>query len=143
MQFNNLTNETLNINLLTMILKECANAKKRLPEMTQLSVTTASLKNVPQSENTDSGAVMYIISVLLFYSAGIIIMIIKYLRTEKKELQEEAELENFFKEMPTGHSTRESEVNKVAIQAFHALTSLPAGYVSEEETFDIVLETDV
>jgi hypothetical protein len=48
-------------------------------------------------DDTDFGAVMYITAVLVFYSLGIVVMIIKYLRTERKEIEEEAALESFFK----------------------------------------------
>jgi hypothetical protein len=72
----------------------------------------------------DDGAVMYIIAVLVFYSCGIVVMIIKYLKTEQEEMEEQAVLDNFIKGMPkAGQCARENHVNKVAIQAFHALTS--------------------
>ena len=91
-------------------------------------------------EETDAGAVMYIVAVLVFYSAGIIVMIIKYLRREKRELEEERILEDFFRSMPAYKKEREqNNVNRVAIHAFHALTSFSYDdveddvYSSEEE----------
>ena len=72
----------------------------------------------------DSGAVMYIVAVLVFYSAGIVTMIVKYLKREKRELEEEKALEDFFRTMPAYKKEREMKhVNSVAIHAFHALTS--------------------
>ncbi|KAL4236175.1 hypothetical protein ACF0H5_004562 [Mactra antiquata] len=83
----------------------------------------------------DSGAVLYIVAVLVFYSAGIVTMIIKYLRREKRELEEERILEDFFRSMPAYKKEREqNHVNRIAIHAFHALTSF---------SYDDVLDDDV
>ena len=77
-----------------------------------------------EEEDTDFGAVMYITAVLVFYSLGIVVMIIKYLKTERKEMEEEMALENFFKGIPSKKLEHERDaVNRVAIQAFHTLTS--------------------
>ena len=77
-----------------------------------------------EEEDTDFGAVMYITAVLVFYSLGIVVMIIKYLKTERKEMEEEMALENFFKGIPSKRLEHERDaVNRVAIQAFHTLTS--------------------
>ena len=73
---------------------------------------------------------MYIIVVLVFYSTGVMVMIIRYLRTEKKELEEEVTLENFFKSMPDKRAEKEHRVNRMAIRAFHTLTSI--SYDDEE-----------
>ena len=83
------------------------------------------LKPTSKSQNltSDNGAVLYIVSVLVFYSAAIVVMIIKYLNSERKEKNEEAMLEAFFQSMPTGRSEKENQVNKVAIRAFHTLTT--------------------
>ncbi|XP_052774740.1 uncharacterized protein LOC128213220 [Mya arenaria] len=90
------------------------------------------------SEETDSGAVLYIVAVLVFYSAGIIVMIIKYLRREQRELEEERILEDFFRSMPAYKKEREqNNVNRVAIHAFHALTSF-----SYDEGEDDVYSSD-
>ncbi|XP_059146833.1 uncharacterized protein LOC131934741 [Physella acuta] len=79
-------------------------------------------------ENTDAesdfGALVYIVVVLVFYSTGVMVMIVRYLKTEKKELEEEAALENFFKYMPDRKQEQEHRVNRVAIHAFHTLTSI-------------------
>ena len=42
-----------------------------------------------QLDENENGAVIYIITVLTFYSLGVVVMIIQYLKTEKKELGEE------------------------------------------------------
>uniref|UniRef100_A0A0B6YVG5 Uncharacterized protein n=1 Tax=Arion vulgaris TaxID=1028688 RepID=A0A0B6YVG5_9EUPU len=90
---------------------------------------------------SDFGALVYIVVVLVFYSAGVIVMIVRYLKTEKKELEEEVALENFFKYMPDKKQEQEHRVNRIAIHAFHTLTSI--SYADEEivDDFDIVSET--
>lgn len=67
-------------------------------------------------------------------------MIVRYLKTEKKELEEEVTLENFFKYMPDRKQEQEHRVNRVAIHAFHTLTSI--SYEEEGlEDLDINSET--
>lgn len=75
-----------------------------------------------QEKEGDIGAVSYIVIVLLFYSTGIIVMIIKYSKTQSKEVEEELALDIFFKGMPMGKSAKEHHVNSVAIRAFNILT---------------------
>ncbi|XP_061191213.1 uncharacterized protein LOC133199424 [Saccostrea echinata] len=75
-----------------------------------------------QPSGADHGAVLYIVAVLVFYSAGIVIMLIKYSRSERKRMEEEVALDFFFKGMPFGKSTKEHNVNSVAIRAFHTMT---------------------
>lgn len=98
-------------------------------------------KNVTDFE-TDSGAVMYIVAVLVFYSAGIIVMIVKYLRREKQELEEERILEDFFRSMPEYKREREqNKMNKIAIHAFHALTSFSENIVDDDDCSSVGEET--
>lgn len=93
------------------------------------------------AEDTDPGAVMYIIVVLVFYSTGVMVMIVRYLKTEKKELEEEVTLENFFNSMPDKRVEKEYTVNRVAIRAFHTLTSI--SYDDEElENMDLGSEPE-
>ncbi|KAH9491723.1 hypothetical protein Btru_030014 [Bulinus truncatus] len=90
---------------------------------------------------SDFGALVYIVVVLVFYSAGVMVMIVRYLKTEKKELEEEAALENFFKYMPDKKQEQEHRVNRVAIHAFHTLTSI--SYDEEElDERDLTLTED-
>ncbi|GAB1601015.1 uncharacterized protein LOC115216824 [Argonauta hians] len=91
---------------------------------------------------SDSGALIYIIAVLLFYSAAIIIMIIKYLKSERKDQLEDALIENFFRDMPTGKSEKENRVNQVAIHAFHTLTTAVYSDESLPSTNEVLI-TDV
>ena len=91
------------------------------------------------SDGSDPGAVMYIIVVLVFYSTGVMVMIIRYLRTEKKELEEEVTLENFFKSMPDKRAEKEHRVNRMAIHAFHTLTSIS---YDDEELEGLDLDSD-
>lgn len=73
-------------------------------------------------------------------SKGVMVMIVRYLKTEKKELEEEATLENFFKYMPDKKKEQEHRVNRVAIRAFHTLTSI--SYDEDElEDLDIISES--
>ncbi|RUS80809.1 hypothetical protein EGW08_011430 [Elysia chlorotica] len=88
------------------------------------AVLGQSKKNDLMSADSDFGALVYIVVVLFFYSIGVMIMIVRYLKTEKKELEEEATLENFFKYMPDKKQEQEHRVNRVAIHAFHTLTSI-------------------
>ncbi|ESP05469.1 hypothetical protein LOTGIDRAFT_228045 [Lottia gigantea] len=111
-------NKTTPLVLLSILYEECIKNGTKFMLSENKSRSSGSKEG-----DTDFGAVMYIISVLVFYSLGIVVMIIKYLRTEKEEMEEEAALETFFKGMPSRQKAHESEVNQVAIQAFHTLTS--------------------
>ncbi|KAK6189146.1 hypothetical protein SNE40_005179 [Patella caerulea] len=131
--YNN-ANKTTPLVLLSILYEECLKNGSRLAANESKSRGSGG-KGSKEGEDTDFGAVMYIISVLVFYSLGIVVMIIKYLRTEKEEMEEEAALENFFKGMPNRQKAHESEVNQVAIQAFHTLTS-SSNY--DDETNEVV-----
>lgn len=122
-------NTTGSNSLLTKILQGCAQLNhSSVPVYIDIIET-----DERSSADTDSGAVMYIVAVLVFYSAGIVIMIIKYLRREKRELEEERILEDFFRSMPAYKKEREqNNVNRVAIQAFHALTSFSYDDVEDD-----------
>lgn len=114
-------NATAPNSLLAHIIRGCAQINDTsFPVYVDIVDTQENMSTL----ETDSGAVMYIVAVLVFYSAGIIVMIVKYLRREKRELEEERILEDFFRSMPEYKKEREqSKINKVAIHAFHALTS--------------------
>lgn len=106
--------------ILSVLYEECMRKRNQTENSNQTTGRS------PSSDDTDFGAVMYITTVLVFYSAGIVVMIIKYLKTEKREMEEEAALDNFFKHMPDHQRQKENHVNKVAIQAFHTLTTAAA-----------------
>lgn len=91
----------------------------------------------------DHGAVMYIVAVLVFYSAGIVIMLIKYSRSERKRMEEEVALDFYFKGMPFGKSTKEHNVNSVAIRAFHTMTMSAYEPSKNHIIPKALLETDV
>lgn len=115
----NSMNSTGSVSLLARVLQGCAQNDSTVPVYIDIIETEEQ-----NSAETDSGAVMYIVAVLVFYSAGIVTMIVKYLRREKRELEEERILEDFFRSMPAYKKEREqNNVNRVAIHAFHALTS--------------------
>ncbi|ESO87622.1 hypothetical protein LOTGIDRAFT_166509 [Lottia gigantea] len=107
-----MANNTSSIHVILTALK---------PGCDPVAITNSSLL---ASNETDSGAVVYIIAVLVFYSFGVLVMIVQYLKTEKKELEEEAALDNFFRGMPDTRVEREHRVNRMAIHAFHTLTSM-------------------
>ena len=96
-------------------------------------------------ENGDDGAVLYIVAVLVFYSAGIVIMLIKYSKSERKQMEEEAALDFYYKGMPMGKSTKEHYVNSVAIRAFHTLTHASYESCRKNNGYHTrtLLETDV
>ena len=105
--------------ILSAIIRGCA-----VINDTSVPIYVDIIDNDKKPVEPDSGAVMYIIAVLVFYSAGIVTMIVKYLKREKRELEEEKALEDFFRTMPAYKKEREmNNVNRVAIHAFHALTS--------------------
>lgn len=105
--------------ILSSIIRGCA-----VINDTSVPIYVDILEHEKKPVEPDSGAVMYIIAVLVFYSAGIVTMIVKYLKREKRELEEEKALEDFFRTMPAYKKEREMKhVNRVAIHAFHALTS--------------------
>ena len=113
-------NQTKSGSLLAAIIRGCD-----VINDTSLPVYVDIIEPEKTTDETDSGAVLYIVAVLVFYSAGIITMIVKYLKREKRELEEERALEDFFRSMPAYKKEREqNKVNRIAIHAFHALTSL-------------------
>ena len=57
-----------------------------------VNTTTASSKGLPEK---DRQAILYIAVVLLFYSTGIIIGIITYLKREKAEIEEDKRCEDY------------------------------------------------
>ncbi|OWF51743.1 hypothetical protein KP79_PYT08240 [Mizuhopecten yessoensis] len=132
-------NETLTMDLLAVLYKVCASGrgKKELEFLKgqlnitqgsilithQLNITRNSTSSSLWNSNSDHGAVMYIVAVLVFYSLGIVIMIIKYSQTEKKQMDEETAMDHYFKGMPSGKSINEHRVNDMAIKAFHTLTT--------------------
>lgn len=123
-------NDTGSNSLLAYIIRGCAQINDTsFPVYVDIIDTN---KRVSELE-TDSGAVLYIVAVLVFYSAGIIVMIVKYLRREKRELEEERILDDFFRSMPEYKREREqNRMNKVAIHAFHALTSFSENIVHDD-----------
>ncbi|XP_045159700.2 uncharacterized protein LOC123525061 [Mercenaria mercenaria] len=126
-------NSTGSSSLLAKVLQGCAQNDSTIPVYIDIIETEQGT-----NEEADSGAVMYIVAVLVFYSAGIVTMIIKYLRREKRELEEERILEDFFRSMPAYKKEREqNNVNRVAIHAFHALTSF-----SYDDGDDDIVSTD-
>ncbi|CAG5126383.1 unnamed protein product [Candidula unifasciata] len=111
---------TSQLKLLTALYPTCV----REATAVQNVVPSRKGRHDVSDDQSDFGALVYIVVVLVFYSAGVMVMIVRYLKTEKKELEEEATLENFFKYMPDRRRAQEDIVNRVAIHAFHTLTSI-------------------
>lgn len=127
--------------LMSILLQDCL--RKNSTKLTDQEQDPEETTSVP--EEPDSGAVLYIVAVLVFYSLGIIVMIIKYSKTEQKEMEEELALDHFFKGMPCGKTAREHHVNTVAIKAFHTLTNSAkvSIHTRKEMPSKKLLETDV
>ena len=68
--------------------------------LTNMSSPTGSPQQGAQDESAQKDALLYIIVVLTFYSLGVVIMMIKYLKRERRELEEERMLEDFLKHRP-------------------------------------------
>ena len=119
--------------LLSRLHQHCQDVHGGNLSASDITTTTPSSSSTEEGEgagagaDTDFGAVMYITAVLVFYSLGIVVMIVKYLKTERKEMEEEMALDSFFKGIPSKKIEHNREaVNRVAIRAFHTLTSAAA-----------------
>ncbi|XP_022243390.1 uncharacterized protein LOC111086109 [Limulus polyphemus] len=110
----------------------CHNLTKLLG---QYLMSLSSNLNLTQSENDDlqteskqKNALMYIIVVLLFYSCGIGIMMIKYMRKEAKE-QEECKMYrryiNAAHEQYLNSTNRSRLANRLALQALNTVNAIP------------------
>ena len=108
------------ISLLGSILKGCTHMNISI--ISSDMGTNRTYKNT--DKNDDVGALLYIISVLVIYSVAIDVMIIKFLSKGKREIEEENKLEDFFRGMEMSRrEITQDKVNRVAIQAFHTITS--------------------
>ncbi|KAL4236572.1 hypothetical protein ACF0H5_004957 [Mactra antiquata] len=126
--------------LLTKLQFACSDAELVINQLNATELVDASLRN----EGDDLGAVMYIVAVLVFYSMCIVIMIVKYLRRAKSELEDERVLEDFFRGMPQYMKEREqNRVNNYAIHAFHALTSVSDGDTIDKGLNDPCYDVDL
>ncbi|CAK9297196.1 unnamed protein product [Gordionus sp. m RMFG-2023] len=75
-----------------------------------------------------SGALFYIIFVLMFYSFGIVIMMAKYMKREQKEYQEAKKYQRYVKtarEFYMQSISRSRATNKLALQAFNTINLIP------------------
>ncbi|KAL8570709.1 hypothetical protein ACOMHN_039144 [Nucella lapillus] len=118
------TNNFSHSRLLSQLRHPCLGRHANLSTFPTTPSPESSTGEEGEVEDTDFGAVLYIAAVLVFYSLGIVVMIVKYLKTERKELEEEMALESFFKGIPSKKMEHNRDaVNRVAIRAFHTLTS--------------------
>ncbi|KAL3868821.1 hypothetical protein ACJMK2_041580 [Sinanodonta woodiana] len=135
------------LRILFTLLKDSKGVNLTTAEVTIEDLSLTSNSTARTKGDVDHGALMYIVTVLMFYSAGIIVMIVKYLITERRELEQEQVLESFFRSMPDTKSLKEDHVNKVAIRAFHTLTSSSINEKDEEEKSDedeeILVDTEM
>jgi hypothetical protein len=127
------TNKTTSFPLLLTILRGCL---YRNSSSLQLFVDLVETDEEPEI-NKDFGALMYIVTVLLLYSCGIFFMIMKNLKREKHEVDEERTLDDFFRGIPVSEKEREQiNVHRIAIQAFNTLTSSKSQEISGIDEFD-------
>lgn len=120
---NKMGNET---DLMSLLFRACLSLKSdpsKVRQLESLFNVTVSPPTQNPNNHSDSGAVTYIVVVLVFYSLFIVIMIMKSSHSQKREMEEEQAMDNYFKGMPFGKSMREHYVNKIAIKAFHTLTT--------------------
>lgn len=79
--------------------------------------TSRTIKVVAKHKGSDQEAVWYIVVVLLFYSLGIIIAIVTYLKRERAEIEEQKSYEDYFNfKLDPGRHSRYYRVQQVAMQ---------------------------
>ncbi len=102
----------------------CQNLTAYLPP----EVSTVAGNNVTDSHMTqpelsveENDALMYIIVVLGFYSFGVVLMVVSYLKRERKDLEEERLLEDYLRYRPQTLREQRSKIGcKLALSAFNA-----------------------
>ena len=83
-----------------------------------------------QPDTKQKDALLYIVVVLMFYSFGMIIMLIGYLKRERKDLEEQRYLQDFLKTpFPNARAHRGCSSGKLALHAFNA-----ASFISQPST---------
>ena len=103
------------------------NLYRNSPSTSSFPTNTESTSEVKQKD-----ALLYIIVVLMFYSLGMIIMLIGYLKREREELEEERHLHDFLKTPPpTVWTHRGCSSGKLALQAFNAASFITQPNTSE------------
>lgn len=131
--------------LLTRLRFACASQNDSFIRISADVSTNSSHLSDKKLTDDNSGAVLYIVAVLVFYSMCIAIMIMNYLARAKSELEEERILEDFFRSMP---EREQDKVNHFAIHAFHTLTTYndddrENSSVNSAEYDDVFIETEV
>jgi hypothetical protein len=116
----NYENNTSAVPLLGNILKGCTHLNISI---ISTGIHTNGTYRKPDMDD-DIGALLYIICVLVIYSVAIDVMMIKFLSKGKRELDEENKLKDFFRGMEISRrEMHQDNVNRVAIQAFHTITT--------------------
>lgn len=91
-------------------------------------VQNENVKSDPNSPENQKNAVIYIVVVLFFYSFGIGIMMIKYMRKEAKEQQECKMYRQYINAAHEQylHSTNRARLaNRLALQALNTVNAIP------------------
>jgi hypothetical protein len=79
--------------------------------------TTRTFRVVAKHEGSDQQAVWYIVVVLLFYSIGIVIAIVTYLKREREEVEEQKSYEDYYSfKLDPGRHSRQHRVKLVAMK---------------------------
>ncbi|KAI0225883.1 hypothetical protein LSAT2_023369 [Lamellibrachia satsuma] len=88
------------------------------------------------TETNDGNALVYIVVVLGFYSIGIVVLMIRYLKNERRDLIEEKMLDDFFRTTPrTLNDDRARLGGKLALNALNAVSVISQPSSSRKVTF--------
>ena len=110
-------NQTLNVDVANLT----HNMQWNMPTIPPINTTT---EEQPVAKQKD--ALLYIVVVLMFYSFGMITMLIGYVKRERKDQEEERYLQNFLKTPPpTVRTHRGCSGGKLALHALNAASSIP------------------
>lgn len=117
------------------LLRLCFNSSSRFEKSQATNqITTSDPDSDPDERATQYDALMYIIVVLAFYSFGMVLMIIKYLKVERRDLEEEKVLEDYFKYKPSlsaHHRERSTSGGRLALSALNAANIISQPFSEE------------
>ncbi|UYV81122.1 hypothetical protein LAZ67_20000111 [Cordylochernes scorpioides] len=106
----------------------CHNLSRILDLLQQQMMPNTTADDSAAEDDDQKNAVIYIVVVLLFYSFGIGVMMIKYMRKEEKE-QEECKMYrryiNSAHEQYLHSTNRARLANRLALQALNTVNAIP------------------
>ncbi|KAK2178948.1 hypothetical protein NP493_522g02025 [Ridgeia piscesae] len=110
----------------------CLNISSLSSDVSRANLTT----QTAASAATDGNALVYIVVVLGFYSIGIVVLMIRYLKNERQDLVEEKMLDDFFRTTPrTLNDDRGRLGGKLALNALNAVSIISQPSSSRKVTF--------